>query len=132
MNLIERYQDEMYSLALSLTNDDKKSKALAMKAFDKSVGELYGGYNKMKVQLFRTLLSFAPLSKLKRAKNGDILYTFKKNLPPFERQIFVLKFEFHLSVLETSLVLNSSRAEVKKHIFFILNKLFKKLEKTLK
>ncbi|MDR1952616.1 MAG: hypothetical protein LBQ37_03790 [Elusimicrobiota bacterium] len=128
VTLIERYQDEIYSLALSLTNNEKKSKILAAKVFDKSLGKVYGSYNKIKLQLFRELLLNIASVSMKKMSEKNILYLFKRRLNLFDRKVFVLKFEFNLTSTEIAVVLRTSVKKVKKSLFYSIDKMIKIME----
>ncbi|MDR2708423.1 MAG: hypothetical protein LBC07_00400 [Elusimicrobiota bacterium] len=127
MNLIERFQDEVYSLALSLTNNPPRAKALAIKVFVEHLGKTYGSYDKIKLRLFKYLLKRVDAIAVKKDKNKTLLVSFKRGLPLFDRKVFVLKYELGLRTVEIASALSTTRDKVRKSLLFSAQKLAKKL-----
>jgi DNA-directed RNA polymerase specialized sigma24 family protein len=128
MNLIERYQDEVYSLALSLTNDEKKAANLALKVFEETLPKVYGSHQKIKLKLFKAMLSKTDGINPKKIKGSDFLTIFKRKLNVFDRNVFVLKYEFDLKAIDIAFVLEVSKDRVKKSLLFGIDKVARKME----
>ena len=127
MNLIERYQDEVFSLAFSMINNEEKSKILAFKAFEETLSSAYGGRNKIKLRLFRNVLIKTESASAKNRKNKNPVNLFKNKLNIFDRKIFILKHEFGLSSSDISVVLGVKRDKVKKSLLASMDRLARKI-----
>jgi DNA-directed RNA polymerase specialized sigma24 family protein len=130
MNLIERFQDELYSLALTLTYDHEKSKRLALDTFEKTLSEASGNFHKIKIELYKSMLQEIGALSIKRnkCKNPDILSLVKKHLSLFDKKAFVLKYEFGISVEDICYILDAKVLKVKKSLLSSIRKVAKKLE----
>jgi hypothetical protein len=128
MNLVEMYQNEVYALAFSLTNDEKKSRILAFNTFDEIVPKSYGSFRKIKFKLFKNLLEMADRVSIKSPKTKNFVWTFKRRLSVFDRKVFVLKFDFDLSSLDIAIILGVSRDKVKKSLLDSMDEVARKME----
>ncbi|MDR3049582.1 MAG: hypothetical protein LBV16_07110 [Elusimicrobiota bacterium] len=130
MHLVERFQDELYSLALSLTYDHEKSKKLALDTFEKTLGETDGDFHKIKMELYKAMLKEIGSISIKKnkCKNPDILSLVKKRLPLFDKKAMVLKYEFNISVNDICYILDAKLLKVKKSLLSSIKKVAKKLE----
>jgi hypothetical protein len=127
MNLVERFEDQVYSLCLCLINDPVKSKAISLKVFIDCLGKTYGSYDIIRLRLFRHLLKNLDEVSVKRDKNDSFLIKFKRGLPIFDRKVFVLKYEFELSTTNTAFVMGVKKNKVRKSLLFSTERLAKKL-----
>jgi DNA-directed RNA polymerase specialized sigma24 family protein len=132
MHLIERFQNELYSLALSLTYDAEKSKHLALNAFEQTLPKSYGNFHSIKVQLFKNILKEIDFFSIKKSKckNADLVGLVKRNLSVFDKKIFVLKYEHNVSVEDICYILDTQVDKVKKSLLLSIRKVMKKMEES--
>ncbi|MDR0485459.1 MAG: hypothetical protein LBH29_01885 [Elusimicrobiota bacterium] len=130
MNLIERFQDELYSLALSLTYDAEISKKAALDAFEKTLPASSGDFSRIKAELFKNMLSELGFFDIKKnnSQAADIVSLIKKSLPLFDKKTFVLKYEFNVSVADISYILGVPDIKVKKSLLASVRKVMRKMK----
>ncbi len=114
MLTLKKYQNEIYSLALSLVYDSGKAKKAAVKAFEK-MPSLDEDSPEIKLRLFKNLLSGINAFSIKKKKNscGDFVSLAKKRMPLFDKKVFVLKYEHCFTVKDICCVLAKDAEKVK-------------------
>ncbi|MDR3244427.1 MAG: hypothetical protein LBT79_06720 [Elusimicrobiota bacterium] len=130
MHLIERFQNELYSLALSLTYDEENSKKLALDTFENTLEQTQGDFNKIKLALYKSILKEIGTFSIKKnkCKNIDIVSLVKRRLSLFDKKAFVLKYEFGVSVEDICYILDAKLLKVKKSLLLSVKKVAKKME----
>ena len=119
MRLVSKYQNELYSLALGLTYDQKNARKFVIKAFEKVLGSYYDDSNETKLKLYKNLLgSIGVFSiKKKQCKDKSIAGFVKKKLGLFDKKVFALKYENGLTVGDICYILNEKPLKIKKALF---------------
>ena len=118
MRLADKYQNDLYSLAVSLIYDTKKSKKAVIKAFESVLSSYNNDSDEMKLKLYKKLLDrigFFSVNKKHCVQNG-CAESVKKKLGIFDKKVFVLKYEHGLTVDEICAVLDAKQHKVKRSL----------------
>jgi len=115
MRLADKYQNDLYSLAVSLIYDKEKSKKAVVKAFESVLRSYNNDSDEMRLKLYKKLLDrigFFSVNKKQCVQNG-CAENIKKKLGIFDKKVFVLKYEHDLTVDEICAVLDAKQHKVK-------------------
>lgn len=130
MQIIIKYQNELYAAALSLTGNAEKSKKAVIKAFEKVLRAYHSDTPETRVELYKNLfgnISFLSVSRKKLDKAG-IINGVKHSLSLFDKKVFVLKYEANFTVIEIASILGSSTEKIKKSLLKSTKKVADSLE----
>jgi hypothetical protein len=118
MHIVQKYQNDVYNLALSLTGNAEKSKNASVKAFESVLKSYYSDSPETKIELYKKLLERIGVFSVKKKeldKKGS-LNSVKHALGLFDKKVFVLKYECGCGIQEISYILGSNREKIKKSL----------------
>ncbi|MCL2144396.1 MAG: hypothetical protein FWH43_02725 [Endomicrobia bacterium] len=130
MQIIKKYQNEVYTMALSLTCNAQKSKIAAVKAFEKILKSYHSDSPETKIKLYKELLKNIGIFTINKndLDRKGIINSVKHRLGLFDKKVFVLKYEFNCGLKDIVYILDSSCEKVKKSLVKSTERLAKILE----
>ncbi|MDR2425827.1 MAG: hypothetical protein LBD46_01355 [Endomicrobium sp.] len=130
MQIVKKYQNEIYGMAFSLTCNEQTSRKAAIKAFENLLRSYYADLPEIKTELYKKLLKnigFFDIKKKDLNKKG-MINSIKHNLRLFDKKVFILKYEFNCSLKDMSYILNSSEDKIKKSLYKSVQRIAQMLE----
>ena len=130
MQIIKNYQNEVYSMAFSLTCDAQISEKAAIKAFKSVMSAYHSNSDETKIELYKKLLAnigFFDIRRKNLDKKGKI-NSVKNKLGLFDRKVFVLKYEFQCSLQNISYIMSSKPDKIKRSLIKSAERMAKALE----
>ena len=118
MQIIIKYQNELYGLVLRFTGNSEKSKAAVINAYKKILKSYYSDSSETRIELYKTLIGnigFFDINKASLDRNGFV-NILKHRLGVFDKKVFVLKYEADFTVKEISYILRCSSGKIKKSL----------------
>lgn len=117
-----KIEEELYQLGLSLTYNYKRAQKLAAKALKKEKNN--------KLFLYKSVLKNIGKFSIRKSKciRNDFISVVKKDLKLFDKKVFVLRYEFKLTISEIVLVMSSTSEKVKESLYNSTLKIADRLE----